>query len=199
MLSRDADGVTFPFAPPNANIQHFIDTEIPSYHLSNEPLPAWVRVLARQQAEAVGPVSMQVDASGPGLSCSASRSATQPARSVARRRSGASQRTADITPPRSSVRTVRKRGSPEAEENIDLRDQQRVLQAQLYSASKRIEEVATTAQVQDQKILQVCVERNKLQHDINRLQMQIAELKRCVGFLSYPNLQPGGILGNAMK
>jgi hypothetical protein len=83
MIYRDADGVTFPFPPPNANVQHFIDTEIISYRLSSKPLPGWVRVLARQQVEAAGPVSMQVDATGPGRSCSASRSATQPACSVA--------------------------------------------------------------------------------------------------------------------
>ena len=93
---------------------------------------------------------------------------------------------ANITPRRSAVR---KCGSPEAKENIDLRDQQRVLQAQLDNTLKHIEDVITTAQVQDQKILQVCIEHNQLQHDINRLQAQITDL----------DLQPGGILGNTVK
>ena len=90
--------------------------------------------------------------------------------------------TVNITPPLSAVRTVRKRVSPEAEENIDLKDQQRVLQAQLNSMMKCREDETATVQVQDQKILQVCVERDQLRHKVNRLQPRIAELERRLFF-----------------
>ena len=77
MIYRDADGVTFPFAPPNANIQHFIDAEIPSYRLchgeQNDMLPVWVRVLAHQQVEAAGPDAAQLVAAGPGPARSVSQ------------------------------------------------------------------------------------------------------------------------------
>ena len=49
---------------------------------------------------------------------------------------------------------------------------------------KHIGDVTATIHVQDQKILQVCVERNQLRHDVNRLQVQITDLERRVGFLS---------------
>jgi hypothetical protein len=110
---------------------------------------------------------------------------------------------ANITPPRSAVRTVRtvrKRGSPEAEENIDLRDEHRVLQAQLNSALKHIENVTATVRVMDQKILQVCVERDQLRHNVDHLQMRITKLEKPrVGFLSYADFQPGGILADAVE
>jgi hypothetical protein len=66
---------------------------------------------------------------------------------------------------------LRNCGSPEAKENLDLRDQQCVLQAQLDSALKHTKEVMATVQVQEQKILQLCVARCKLRHDANRLHM----------------------------
>ena len=73
------------------------------------------------------------------------------------------------TLPWSAVRTVRKRSSSKAEENIALRDQHHVLQAQLNTTLKHIEDVIATVQVQDQQNLQVCVELDQLQHDVNRL------------------------------
>ena len=80
-----------------------------------------------------------------------------------------------------------------------MRDQQHVLQAQLNSALKHIEDVTATVQVHDQKILQVCVERDQLRHNFDRLQLRIAELERLVGYLSYADLQPGVILHNAVE
>ena len=59
-IYRDADGKTFSFAPPNGNIQQYIDEEVLSSGLArgahDNSLPAWVRTLSRQQRDVEGPV-----------------------------------------------------------------------------------------------------------------------------------------------
>ena len=52
MSYKDDEGKSYKFPPPNAKVQHFIDSEIPLLD-SSVPLPKWVNEMARQQG-AVG-------------------------------------------------------------------------------------------------------------------------------------------------
>ena len=56
-----------------------------------------------------------------------------------------------------------------------------MIQAQFDSALNHTEDVTVIVQMQDEKILLVCVERNQLQYSVGCIQTQITDLNCRVG------------------
>jgi len=57
-------------------------------------------------------------------------------------------------------RQAHKRGSPDSEENTELREHVRVLRAQLDSALAHIEGVTAIVELRDKELVKVCLERD---------------------------------------
>ena len=139
----------FAFPPPNANIQSSIEEEGLFRCQSDDTLPGWVRLLSRQNMGANSIDRAPRPQSRTLLTPKIARQANADSSSCARRPGSTtpSRRLTD-TPPRQARATAtatRKRGSPESEELLELKDQKRVLEAQLSSALQHLDEVTATS------------------------------------------------------
>ena len=158
---RDGDGKVFSFPPPNSSVQQFIDEEsLSSGNLRGEydnSLPGWVRILARMQKDAGGSAVL-----------------FPPPSSAAARRNGGGTgvsrhpavRVREIAPPQ---RRIRKRGSLKSEEITSLKEQGRVLQAQLDSAPQHIEGMNATIEMKDREMFRIRIERDQQRKEVSRL------------------------------
>lgn len=137
---KDADGKPFPFPPPNARIQDFIDNEIPAYGYSrggsyDDSLPSWVAAIIKK---------CEGDDETP------TTKVNRP------KRGNKLRKTAAVTP---SPRPPRKRqSSPEAEALEDAAEDQRLLRGRLQSALDQIEELKATVEAKENELIKIRIE-----------------------------------------
>ena len=80
-----------------------------------------------------------------------------------------------------------------------LKDQKRLLQAQLNSALQRVEDVTAVVEGQEQNYLHVCLECDLLRKKVNFLKKVIVDLEWRVICLLYTNVKPGGRLNGSVE
>lgn len=192
---KDTDGKSFPFPPPNANVQHYIDHKIPSFEYArggyDDTLPLWVKDVSKVQAATVaaaaGPTSnvqAATKAAVAGVPTSSSRTTTPSSANKVRK----------VATPSPQKRTPRKRSSPEAIALEEREEQVRDLQAKLNSALEHIEGLRATVELQGQELIQIRLERDNLldQNKELKSKIEMLEQKKCV--ITYDMLRSGGQL-----
>ncbi len=176
----DADGKRFDYPPPNADIQLFIDNEIPAHGYSrggyDDSLPPWVAIMIKCEE--------------------AAEDNTPSTKAATPKRGNKVRKTAAATP---SPRPPRKRQSPEAAALEEAEDEKRMLRAQLQSALDGMEGLTATVEARDNEIIQIRIELKEERLKNTALERKIKELEERNGLLSYDALRPGGILEHFVK
>eukprot|EP00984_Skeletonema_dohrnii_P017350 scaffold7876_cov70-Skeletonema_dohrnii-CCMP3373.AAC.2 len=180
----DNEGKTFGFAPPNGNVQQFIDQVIlPMGHSTCrggfDILPTWFTELTAKQANI-----QQHDA------CSTPRPKSKVARVMS-------------TISAAKPRPLRKRESPEKAEIRELKEKLRenaaMFEAKLNSAFEENHNLKATVKVLEDDKLQLSIKVNGLERRIKELEQKIEKLEKEGKVISYDDLKPGGTLANSVK
>lgn len=183
---RDNDLVNFDFPPPNANVQLYIDEEIPTFEYSrggyDDSLPSWVKgVVTVQMNTQTTPLPPPSNVSTP------KKSNGLKVRKVTPR--GKQGNT--VTP---SPRPPRKRGSPESFQIQDMEEAAKIMQAKFNSALERIEGLKAEVVLKDKELIQIRLERDNLLEENAKLRNLIEELEKKKLVLSYDDLKLGVFL-----
>ena len=104
---------------------------------------------------------------------------------------------------RESLRKMSHAAAKKRRADIDLDegkdDQIRMLKAQLETALLELEGVKVKLEIQQDKSLQIELERDQLKEEVERLRGVLEELKQAKVILSFDDLKPGGALGDYVK
>ncbi|KAL7552028.1 hypothetical protein ACHAWF_017126 [Thalassiosira exigua] len=205
-IYRDEEGKSFPFPPPNANVQRFIDEEIPSTGLArgaiDDTLPDWFRILVRLQEASIRSAAAGDSGEAVAQPEGGEEGRAPTAAGLVRARPSAGGGGAFplsltlaslITPPR---RDIQKRGHPDSELVVELRDELRVMKAQLESAFSRIDGLEAEVQIKNKELIEVRLERDQLKQENSHLQDLVAQLEQRKLVLSYDDLRPDGVLAD---
>eukprot|EP00573_Skeletonema_grethae_P000959 CAMPEP_0201689626 /NCGR_PEP_ID=MMETSP0578-20130828/3186_1 /ASSEMBLY_ACC=CAM_ASM_000663 /TAXON_ID=267565 /ORGANISM="Skeletonema grethea, Strain CCMP 1804" /LENGTH=365 /DNA_ID=CAMNT_0048174325 /DNA_START=17 /DNA_END=1114 /DNA_ORIENTATION=+ len=159
---RDADRKIFAFPPPNANIQDFIDNEIPAYGYSrgryDDSLPRWAALMVKCE---------EVEDETPTTKVNTSQ------------RGNKQRKTAAATP---SPRPPQKRQSPEAAALEDAKDEQRLLRAKLQSALDEIERLTASVEAKENELIQIRIDLKEERLKNTALEQKIKELEHPTPF-----------------
>ncbi|KAL7549609.1 hypothetical protein ACHAWF_013483 [Thalassiosira exigua] len=194
---RDEEGKVFSFPPPNASVQKFIDEEIlPSGSSArgtvDDSLPGWFRKLTRLQ-QASGEIH-GLGGQGPAHAAVGTAGVRAAGSGEGRRRDAVERR--GVTPPR---RGVKKRGNPDSEKISELGEELRTVKAQLESAFSHIEGLEAHVRVKDNELIEVRLERDRLEEENSQLRGVIDSLEQRKIALRYDDLRPGGVLEHHVK
>jgi len=176
----DDDNKEFTCPPPNNKIEHYID------QIKNEngyirggyddSLPSWYKSMAKLQVTTAE------------IPQSKTNNATTP------RRNGGSNKVPRVVTPTSATSPRGKRSSPESSELEELREQARLLQAQLNSALDCIEGLTATVELKDEEMIRIKFERDNLLEENAELKAKIEKIEQQKCYISYDDLRTGGKL-----